>query len=146
MSLFDSVNIVSLGGSNAKLALKTLTSFAVLVLLVFTLTAGMLVAIAYSQNEHAREQSMFFAEKALEIRQENLKKSLGDYAFWGDAYQNLHARVDLEWAYTRRNLGATLFRDFDYEGVFVVTPDNQTVYAVIEGQLQATPVLLPMHV
>ncbi len=50
MSRSDSVNIVSLGGSNAKLALKILTSFAVLVLLVFTLTAGILVAIAYSQN------------------------------------------------------------------------------------------------
>lgn len=140
MSRSDSVNIVSLGGSNAKLALKILTSFAVLVLLVFTLTAGILVAIAYSQNEHAREQSMFFAEKALEIRQENLKKSIGDYAFWGDAYQNMHAQPDLEWAYTRRNLGASLFKDFKYEGVFVVAPDNRTVYAVVKGKLQTIPV------
>jgi len=140
MTVFSPASILyTKGGASSKLACKVLTSAAALLMLVSALTVGTVVAIAHGQNDWAREQGLFFAEKALKIRQDNLKKSISDYAFWGDAYQNLHARVDLEWAYTRRNLGATLFRDFAYEGVFVVTPDDQTVYAVIEGKLQATP-------
>lgn len=124
--------------SSAGFTRRTLVAFAVLLLLVFILAAVILVSIAHTQNDQARVQSLFFAEKALKIRQENLQRSIGDYAFWGDAYQHLHAHVDLEWAYTRRNLGPSLFEDFGYEGVFVVAPDNRTVYAVIEGKLQPT--------
>ncbi|MFC4860596.1 bifunctional diguanylate cyclase/phosphodiesterase [Pseudomonas sp. MAHUQ-62] len=108
----------------------------VLLVLAFVLVGAFLVKIAFSQNEQALEQSQFFAEKALKARQENQLRSIGDYAFWGDAYQHLHARTDLQWAYTRRNLGPSLFEDFGYEGVFVIAPDGRTTYSVIRGQLQ----------
>ncbi|MGH8354537.1 MAG: bifunctional diguanylate cyclase/phosphodiesterase, partial [Pseudomonas sp.] len=42
----------------------------------------------------------------------------------------------LNWAYTRQNVGPSLYQDFAYEGVFVVAPDGKTRYSVIEGQLQ----------
>lgn len=122
--------------SNTGFTRRTLVAFAVLLLLVLLLAVGILVGIAQSQNAQARDQSLFFAAKALKIRQENLQRSIGDYAFWGDAYRHLHVRLDLEWAYTRRNAGPSLFEDFGYEGVFVVAADNRTVYAVIEGRLQ----------
>lgn len=127
-------------GSSTGFARRTMMSFAALLLLAFTLATVILVKIAQNQNDHARDQSLFFAEKALKIRQDKLRQSIGDYAFWGDAYQNLHAHVDLEWAYTRGNVGATLFENFGYEGVFVVAPDNRTIYAMIEGQLQPTAI------
>ncbi|MDF9773512.1 bifunctional diguanylate cyclase/phosphodiesterase [Pseudomonas baetica] len=123
-------------GSSAVFARRTMVSFVALLLLVFTLATIILVRIARNQNDQALDQSLFFAEKALKIRQDNLRLSIGDYAFWGDAYQNLHSHVDLEWAYTRGNVGASLFEKFGYDGVFVVAPDNRTVYGVIEGQLQ----------
>ena len=123
---------------NSGFTLRALIAFAVLLLLVFILATVMLVGIAHTQNDQARDQGLFFAEKALKIRQENLQRSISDYAFWGDAYLHLHAHVDLDWAYTRRNLGSSLFEDFGYEGLFVVAPNNRTVYAVIEGQLQPT--------
>ncbi|MDH4654868.1 EAL domain-containing protein [Pseudomonas sp. BN606] len=125
-------------GSSAWFTRKTLVRTASLLVMAFVLMATFLVRTALSQNEQALEQSTFFAEKALKARQENLLRSISDYAFWGDAYQNLHARVDIEWAYTRRNLGPSLFEDFGYEGVFVIAPGNQTVYAVINGQLEPT--------
>jgi diguanylate cyclase (GGDEF)-like protein/PAS domain S-box-containing protein len=126
--------------SSAGFARRTMVSFVALLLLVFTLATIILVKIAHNQNGQARDQSRFFAEKALKIRQDKLQQSIGDYAFWGDAYQNLHVYVDLEWAYTRGNVGATLFENFGYEGVFVVAPDNRTIYAMIEGQLQPTEI------
>ncbi len=124
--------------SSAWFTRKALVRMATLLVLAFVLMATFLVRISLGQNEQALEQSTFYAEKALKARQENLLRSIGDYAFWGDAYQNLHSRVDIEWAYTRRNLGPSLFEDFGYEGVFVIAPDNQTVYAMINGQLAPT--------
>ena len=127
-------------GSSTGFARRTMMPFAALLLLVFTLAAVILVKTAHDQNDQARDRSLFFAEKALKIRQDKLQQSIGDYAFWGDAYQNLHVHIDLEWAYTRGNVGATLFENFGYEGVFVVAPGNRTVYAMIDGQLQPTEI------
>jgi len=115
---------------------RTLLAIAGLLMTAFAVTAIALVHIALDQDRQAREQSLFFASKALEARKQNMALTIGDYAFWGDAYQHLHARVDLEWAYTRQNVGPSLYEDFAYDGVFVVAPDGKTVYAVIAGQLQ----------
>ena len=120
-------------GSTTWFARKTLVRIASLLALAFSLMAVVLVKIALGQNELALEQSTFYAEKALKARQESQLRSISDYAFWGDAYKHLHAQVDIEWAYTRRNLGPSLFEDFGYEGIFVIAPNNETVYAVIEG-------------
>ena len=126
-------------GSTTWFARKTLVRIASLLALAFSLMAVVLVRIALGQNELALEQSTFYAEKALKARQESQLRSISDYAFWGDAYKHLHAQVDIEWAYTRRNLGPSLFEDFGYEGIFVIAPNNETVYAVIEGRLVQTP-------
>lgn len=126
-------------GSNTWFARKTLARIASLLVLAFILMAIFLVKIALGQNELALEQSAFYAQKALKARQDSQLRSISDYAFWGDAYEHLHAQVDIEWAYTRRNLGPSLFEDFGYEGVFVIGPSNQTAYAVINGRLVQTP-------
>ncbi|AOE85111.1 bifunctional diguanylate cyclase/phosphodiesterase [Pseudomonas sp. TCU-HL1] len=125
--------------SNTWFARETLARVTALLVMGFILIAAFLVKIALSQNEQALEQSVFYAEKALKARQEYQLRSIGDYAFWGDAYQHLHSRVDIEWAFTRRNLGPSLYEDFGYEGVFVIGPNNQTAYSVVKGQLQQTP-------
>jgi len=44
--------------------------------------------------------------------------------------------VDTNWAYTRENVGPTLFHDFGFQGVFVVNDLDRTVYALVEGKLQ----------
>lgn len=140
MPVFKYLKPLNPAASNTGFAYRALVAITVLLLLILLLAVAMLANIARSQNDQARDQSLFFAEKALQIRQENLQRSIGDYAFWGDAYQHLHARVDLQWAYTKRNAGPSLFEDFGYEGLFVIAPDNRTAYAVIEGQLQPTAV------
>lgn len=123
-------------GASVGLARRAILLFGCLLALVLVLASVMLFRIADQLDTEANEQKQFFAEMALKTRQANLQQSIADYAFWGDAYRNLHASVDVDWAYTRRNVGATLYENFGYDGVFVVAPDERTVYSVIQGKLQ----------
>lgn len=116
---------------------RTLLFISALLLALFVIASAALVQIAVQQNTRAAEQALFYVEKASQIRQKSILATISDYAFWGEAYRNLHVQVDHQWAYTRQNLGPSLFPDFAYEGVFVVDPAGRTTYAVVEGQLVA---------
>lgn len=124
--------------SNSSATRRALLFISALLLLLFIVASAVLVQIALQQNTRATERSLFYVEKATQARQKSILATIGDYAFWGEAYQHLHAKVDTEWAYTRQNLGPGLFADFAYEGVFVVDASGATSYAVIDGQLVAS--------
>ncbi|HEX5844663.1 MAG TPA: CHASE4 domain-containing protein, partial [Pseudomonas sp.] len=113
---------------------RALLFMAALLLLLFVVASVGLVQIALQQNTRATQQSLFYADKAIQARQKSIVATLSDYAYWGEAYRNLHITVDHEWAYTRQNLGPSLFEDFVYEGVFVVDAQGRTPYAVVNGQ------------
>ena len=114
---------------------KPLLFISALLLVLFIVASAALVQIALQQNTQAAARTLFFVEKATQARQKSILATISDYAFWGEAYRNLHAQVDHEWAYTRQNLGPSLFPDFAYEGLFVVDPAGRTTYAVVEGEL-----------
>ncbi|MNF56438.1 Phytochrome-like protein cph2 [compost metagenome] len=129
----------AIGPSNSRATRGALLLISALLLLLFVVASATLVQIALRQNTRAIERSLFYVEKATQVRQKSILATIADYAFWGEAYRNLHAAVDLEWAYTRQNLGPSLFEDFGFEGVFVVAADGSTAYAVVDGQRVATP-------
>ncbi|WP_312927755.1 EAL domain-containing protein [Pseudescherichia sp.] len=112
-----------------------------LLLMVSLLTALFVIAIVAlliivrNINQDADRQSAMLLEKAIHNRVDTLTTHIKDYAWWGEAYSHLHPNVDTDWAYTRQNMGATLWRDFTYEGVFVLDGSSQTRYSVINGQL-----------
>jgi diguanylate cyclase (GGDEF)-like protein/PAS domain S-box-containing protein len=114
---------------------KPLWLISALLLVLFIIASAALVQIALEQNTRAAEQSQFYVTKAAQVRQKSMYGTISDYAFWGDAYRNLHVQVDHEWAYTRQNLGPSIFPDFGFEGVFVIDPEGRTTYAVVDGQL-----------
>ncbi len=116
---------------------KPLLFISALLLVLFIVASVVLVQIALRQNTQAAERALFYVEKATQARQKSILATVSDYAFWGEAYRNLHARIDHEWAYTRQNLGPSIFPDFGYEGVFVVDPAGRTSYAMVDGQLLA---------
>ncbi len=124
----------AIGVSNSRATRGALLLISALLLVLFVVASAALVQIALQQNTRAIEQSLFYVEKATQVRQKSILATIADYAFWGEAYQHLHATVDLEWAYTRQNLGPSLFEDFVFEGVFVVAADGSTAYAVVDGQ------------
>ncbi len=111
---------------------------AVGVLLCALLGASVAVSrIATSIDEDALAQSRFLTGKAIEGQREWMGRSVVDYAFWGDAYAHLNGPVSIDWAYTQANFGASLYEDFGYEGLLLVTPQGETSYAVIDGELRS---------
>ncbi len=116
-------------------ARRTLPAIVALLFLTLLASVAILVQLARNQDQRALEQSHFFADKAVQARQQQMLRLLIDNAFWGDAYEHLSNRVDIAWAYESQNLGAPLFTTFGYEGVLVVNPAGRTTYAVIDGQL-----------
>ncbi len=94
-----------------------------------------LIFMALHLNNVSREQTTYYVNKAIESRNLILESTIGDYAFWGDAYTNMHASVDIDWAFNRYNLGGAMYESFGYEGVFVIDADDNNIYSVIDDVL-----------
>lgn len=106
-----------------------------LLMVLFIIAIIALLTIVRNINEDSDKHSAMLLQKAIHNRVDTLATHIKDYAWWGEAYQHLHPKVDIDWAYTRQNMGATLWRDFEYEGVFVLDVNGQTRYSVINGKL-----------
>lgn len=94
-----------------------------------------LMFMALHLNNTSREQTTFYVDKAVESRTLTLESTIGDYAFWGDAYTNMHVSVDIDWAFNRYNLGGAMYESFGYEGVFVIDANDNNIYSVINDVL-----------
>ena len=94
-----------------------------------------LIFMALHLNNTSREQTTFYVDKAVESRTLTLESTIGDYAFWGDAYTNMHVSVDIDWAFNRYNLGGAMYESFGYEGVFVIDANDNNIYSVINDVL-----------
>lgn len=116
----------------------TRRTFPAIMLLLFVMSAlaiGVLLNITQNQDERAREQSLFFAQRAIEGIRTGIGRDLSDYSKWSDAYRHLHVTVDKDWAYDQENIGSSVYSLYGYQAVFVVSPSGKTVYSVIEGQM-----------
>lgn len=108
--------------------------------LSFTLAVGLLLRIADEQDgrEVARASDLILS--ALDARTEQVARTTSDYSAWGAAYSHLHANFDLTWAYTRENVGPTLFDSFGLEYVILIDPTGREIYSVDRGTLSAAPI------
>lgn len=122
--------------TSLSLARTSLFNFVALLALVFAAAAYSLVYLAHELDHSEQQESAFYTRKAVQSLEKSLRVTVKDYAFWSDAYKHLHMKVDTDWAYARGNVGATLYQDFGFQGLFVVNNDNRTVYSVIKGELQ----------
>lgn len=113
-----------------------------LILLAFTGAFISLMFIASDLNQQSDRQQSLLLDKALQTRQAVMQFHLSDNAGWGEAYQNLHRTLNRRWAWDNQNLGASLFDTFAYEGVFVISPQNETRYSVIRGRPEARSLAL----
>jgi diguanylate cyclase (GGDEF)-like protein/PAS domain S-box-containing protein len=132
----DPFSAVAEKRSSAALAKASLVTFFGILGLVFVLAISLVVYFAHNLDRSERAQAQVLVEKSLEAAHLSLRLTVGDYAFWGDAYRYLHTTVDLNWAFVRENFGPTLFEDFGFQGLFVVGPANRTVYSVVDGRLE----------
>lgn len=122
--------------SSVKIIRTSLFKFVGLLTGVFFLAGYLILYLAHDLDRNEETESAFYTNKAVRALEKSISATVKDYAFWGDAYKHLHVKVDTDWAYVRQNVGPTLYSDFGFKGIFVVNSANQTVYSVVEGQLQ----------
>lgn len=116
----------------------TRRTFPAIMLLLFVMSAlaiGVLLNITRAQDQRAREQSLFFAQRAIEGIRTGIGRDLSDYSKWSDAYRHLHVEMDKEWAYDQENVGSSVYSLYGYQAVFVLSPTGKTVYSVIDGKV-----------
>ncbi|WP_380181836.1 EAL domain-containing protein [Kalamiella sp. sgz302252] len=140
------MNLPSLLSAQAPYGQKTtfftrriLMSLTVLLSGVMLLAIVMVVGIAWRQNEEAVRQESFLLHNAWKDARQDLMTNIRDYAFWGEAWNHLHLKMDTVWAFDQQNMGPGLFSEFHYEGVFVVDGEGRTTYTVINGKLDSLP-------
>ncbi len=131
-----STDNTALSRSSVALTRASLFKFAGLLIAGFLFAVYLLIYLAHDLDRTEETESAFYTEKAMQAFEKTLRSTVKDYAFWGDAYKHLHTEVDTDWAYVRQNVGATLYADFGFQGIFVVDDSDRTVYAVIRGELQ----------
>ncbi|MBC3362855.1 EAL domain-containing protein [Pseudomonas sp. SWRI154] len=116
----------------------TRRTFPAIMLLLFIMSAlaiAVLLNITQTQDQQAREQSLFFAQRAIDGIRTGIGRDLSDYSKWSDAYRHLHVEVDKDWAYDQENVGSSVFSLYGYQAVFVISPTGKTVYSVIDGEM-----------
>jgi diguanylate cyclase (GGDEF)-like protein/PAS domain S-box-containing protein len=104
---------------------------------VFALAVALLFYVSHSLNKAEHEEGIIHIRQALVEQTASAARTAKDYAVWGEAYRNLGLDMDVNWAYFQGNLGMPMFKDFGFEGIFVLDDRNETVYSVINGHLQS---------
>ncbi|QGY32362.1 bifunctional diguanylate cyclase/phosphodiesterase [Pantoea cypripedii] len=102
----------------------------------FVITLLMIFLIAHELNNSSDAEDAFLLRKIITLQQESIISHTTDNAIWGEAYKNLHEKVNLDWAWKEQNLGASLYETFGYDGIFVISPQGKTVYSIIDGSLR----------
>jgi len=95
----------------------TRRSLRVLSLLLFgvlALSMLMVLTIAQRQNSVSVEHDRLLMQQAWKSRQAAMVTDIRDYAFWGEAWQNLHVSVDKVWAFDEENFGPGLYEEYHY--------------------------------
>ena len=105
-----------------------------LIIVAFAFAVGLLYQVSQAQDSRARDQSIRFAREAVETRTQTLRRTLKDYAAWGAAYENMHKKLSVDWAYNQENIGATLYESFAVDYVLLFDGEGKNVYSVVRGK------------
>ncbi len=100
----------------------------------------LLIKTATSQDADVQQRAQTYIARTLVQVQNEIGHNIINYAKWGEAYKHLHLTVDLFWANDERNVGDIPYELYGYNGVFVLNPEDRTVYAVIDGVPTQRPV------
>jgi diguanylate cyclase (GGDEF)-like protein len=109
------------------------------VAIVLVLSSGLVWRAARVQNERAAEQTRHFANILLTNRLKFMSQTVVDYGDWGDAYRNLHLKLDLRWAWDQNNMGHTLKDDLGIEALAVFDGADREVYSLADGMRSDHP-------
>jgi sensor domain CHASE-containing protein len=121
MNIFDDQYAPASAPDTHRIMKQTVTLVLMLMGFIFLTTIFALIQTENDLARNTRHQTRQLLMKALDNRQENLRLHLADNAAWNEAWDNLHRKVDISWAWDEQNLGKSLYSKFGYEGVFVLS-------------------------
>ncbi|MDN6860863.1 EAL domain-containing protein [Pseudomonas sp. CAN2814] len=110
-----------------------LTLFILILIGALVVSGAVMGHIAALQDQMAREQTSFYADKALQNRIAESESLIRTYAFWNDAYRYLNAPLKADWAFQEGNVGPLLYSDNGYEMVCVLNQAGEE-YVMRDGQ------------
>lgn len=105
------------------------TSIAVFLVLVWALSA--VYFSIKNQDEVAYKQSIAFVSDTVGRELRHIEQVAKDYSWWTDAYQNLAVDYHEPWAQT--NIGRYLYDLHDIDLAAIISSDDRTLYAQIDG-------------
>ena len=111
-----------------------LTLFILILIGALGVSGAVMGHIAAVQDEMAREQTRFYAGKALQNRIAASESLIRTYAFWNDAYRYLGPPLNADWAYREDNVGPLLYTANEYEMVCVLNQAGEE-YVMRDGRL-----------
>lgn len=118
---------------------KTFTVIIPLLAVIFLIALISLLSITHDMNTDRDRHDRQLLKKALLYRQESIRSHVENYSDWGEAYEHMHKKLDIDWGWGSQNLGESLFKVLGYEGIFILSPDGMTRYSVLEGQYNIKP-------
>ncbi|WP_434706555.1 EAL domain-containing protein [Pseudomonas sp. D4-18] len=130
----------ALNRTSVALIRASLLKFAGLLVSVFLLAACLLFYVAHDLDTVEEHEGIFYINKAIKSVEKHVTTTVKDYASWGEAYKHLHQMVDVDWAFAQANIGSGVYKNFGYQGVFVVDGADRTVYSVIRGELKSVDI------
>ncbi|MBA1290568.1 bifunctional diguanylate cyclase/phosphodiesterase [Pseudomonas japonica] len=122
--------------NHSKVTRRFVFGFAALMATLFVAAVVALVSIAHRQNTLMSEHSKVEVAYSVKADTRLIDTAMRDYAFWNEAYRRVgRKKVDVVWAYEQDNIGPSLYADYSIDGVFIVSPNLETRYAVVDGKL-----------
>lgn len=104
------------------------------ILTVSAVGAGLLLyAASQTQNGTAVSASEKLLAAVLDDDRRNLSRLAKDYANWDDAIRHLLTKLDETWA--EKNIGAYLSKTFDLAVAAVISGNDDTIIAAIDGKI-----------
>jgi signal transduction histidine kinase len=105
--------------------------FAIVALLIGAAVWAMMHAAARLDGLQNRSETTL-ARTAFATASDPIVRSIQDYSFWDETYDQTGGEIDLEWA--EQNLGPYLSKTYSATHVFVFAGDGKMLYASIPGK------------
>jgi diguanylate cyclase (GGDEF)-like protein len=124
--------------ADRRFGLHVALPIASLIVAVSALAFGLLWWTAQEEDRYAIAAAQRVVQGIIDSRKELLADQVLDHAEWNDAFEQLHVRLDPDWA--DDNIGAWMFAVAGIDMSIVVAPDGRVAYATAAGE-RATPLI-----
>ena len=121
-------------GSHARLARRSAWLVTALMLCLFLGASSVVTQVASTLNHDEIQRNKHLARTAGEAWLTNITFTLLDFAFWDEAYEHTHGKVDTAWTTQQVGMGRSLLSQYGLNGVFIVDARQVTRYAFVAGE------------